>query len=76
MYFNIHWGDTEIERCTQQFIQMVFIAIDARDTAIILYAYHHIAAIGIGKGYEYDTKRLDIYPEALAVEELSFRLLL
>ena len=55
---------------------MFFIAIDARNTPIVLNAYYHIATIGIGKGYEYDSQCLGIYPKALAVEELSFRLLL
>ena len=76
MYLNTHRRDTEIEGSTQQFVQMFFIAIDTCDTAIVLNAYHYIATIGIGKGHEYDTQCLGIYPKALAVEELSFRLLL
>ena len=76
MHLNIYRRDTEVERCTQQFIQMLLVAIDTRDSAIVLNAYHHIATIGIGKGNEYDPQRLGIYPETLAVEKLSFRLLL
>ena len=50
MHFNIHRRNTEVERSTQQFVQMFFIAIDACDTSVVLNAYHHIATIGIGKG--------------------------
>ena len=55
---------------------MILVAIDASDTTIVFNAYHHIATIGIGKGNEDDTQCLGLYPETLAVEKLSFRLLL
>ena len=67
MYLHIHRRDTKVKRSAQQFIQVIFIAIDTRDTTIILNAYNHIATIGIGKGNEYNTQCLGIYPKALAV---------
>ena len=76
MHLHIHRRDTEVKWSTQQFIQMIFITIDTRNTSIILNAYHHIATIGIGKGNEYDSQCFGIYPKALAVEKLSFWLLL
>jgi len=76
MHFYIYRRNTEVERSTQQFVQVVIITIDSCNATIVLNANHNIAAIGIGKGNEYDTQCLGIYPKALAVEELSFWLLL
>ena len=51
MHLYWHRWQTEIEGHTQQLVKVVIISIDASDPAIIFDAYHHIAAICIGKSH-------------------------
>ena len=51
MHLYRHRRQTEIEGHTQQLVKVVIISIDASDPAIIFNAYHHIAAICIGKSH-------------------------
>jgi hypothetical protein len=67
-----HRGHAEVQIGAQQLVHVSFMAVDASNAAVVLYADGKLAAVSIGEGNHGSGQCLWLDAHTLAVEHLKF----